>query len=69
MKSTVFRKILPVLGLAALVSGCAQHDEGFSGPSMNMQEDVYRSDIDKSKDKPGVEREARVDFFKAKTKF
>jgi hypothetical protein len=61
--------LVEFVAVVVLLSGCAQHEEGFSGPSVNMEEDVYRSEIERQKDKPGAEREVRVDFFKSKTKF
>ncbi|GAB4241130.1 MAG: hypothetical protein OHK005_03850 [Candidatus Methylacidiphilales bacterium] len=49
--------------------GCTQHKEGFSGPSINMEEPTYQSGLERSQDKPAIEREARVDFFKVRNSF
>jgi len=56
------------LGLGAV--GCSTtNKEGLSGPYVNMDEPTYDSSIERSKDRPAIEKETRVDFFKFKQGF
>lgn len=58
-----------MIGMVGGLAGCTQHKEGFSGPSINLDEPTYGSGIERSKDRPQMEREARVDFFKVRNSF
>ncbi len=63
-------KLIAALLLTALsFSACTQHKEGFSGPSINNEEPAYQSGLERSRDQPQIEREARVDFFKVRNSF
>jgi hypothetical protein len=60
-------------GLAAgiwLMGGCASSKkDGFSGPGLNTDEPQYDSSMQRSKDRPQLEKGAQVDFFKFKQGF